>query len=569
MSASIHNHAHLDDDEVLERFVVRQDEYQLLREHLVDADPPRHALVIAPRGMGKSLLARRLAVAAGRDEDLAAEWLAVVLPEELYTVTSIGEFWLAVLRGLAVVADSSLTAAHDALLREPDASRMASLAAGRVARWTEEHDRKVLVVVENLDMLFEEQLNADDGWALRKTLQNEKSLLLVGTAVASFAQIESHESALYDFFRVVRLEALTLDETRALWEETTGHDPGPVQALPIRVLTGGNPRMLTILGRFTGQPDLGGLLDDLERLVDEYTPYFKANIEHLPAVQRKVFVTLADLWSPSTAAEVAVAARMDTSKASALLGRMVRQGLVRVVEVDEGPRRYELVERLYQLFHLLRNVEQTGRVRALVDVIRHLYTPVDLHRQVMPELAERLGGSSTHVLVASGLERHLDAHGHEVFTTLHDFRERQRWLERLHAKQVATLGTDHQTTLASGAEIAYCVSQLGDHQEAHERYSRIASGQSRVLGADHPDTLTSCHMAAYCIGELGDHHTALELYEDVAERATQALGEDHRLTRSARGGAEVHRARLRGPARTPREMRDLIDADAAAPSEDG
>lgn len=66
------------------------------------------------------------------------------------------------------------------------------------------------------------------------------------------------------------------------------------------------------------------------------------------------------------------------------------------------------------------------------------------------------------------------------------------------------------------------------------------------------------------MAELGDHQTALELFEDVAERATRALGEDHQLTRSARGGVEVNRARLRGPARTAWALRDLIEADAGA-----
>ncbi len=91
-----------------------------------------------------------------------------------------------------------------------------------------------------------------------------------------------------------------------------------------------------MLGRFSKRPDLRSLREDLELLIDEYTPYFKATIERLPPVERKVFVTLADIWAPATAAEVAEKARMTSSQVSALRGRLVRRGAIQVVDVDTG-----------------------------------------------------------------------------------------------------------------------------------------------------------------------------------------------------------------------------------------
>ena len=61
---------------------------------------------------------------------------------------------------------------------------------------------------------------------------------------------------------------------------------------------------------------LGSAMDDLERLIDEQTPYFKARIEALPPQARKVFHCLAQAWSPLLAREVAARAKLGSSHAS-------------------------------------------------------------------------------------------------------------------------------------------------------------------------------------------------------------------------------------------------------------
>jgi DNA-binding MarR family transcriptional regulator len=567
VSLSVHNHTHLEDDEVVERFSVRWREYQEVLEHLADASPPRHVLLIARRGMGKSLLLRRLAIAAVREPHRAGTWLPVMLPEELYAVLSIGDLWLAVLEAMATqLGEDDLRRAVDAIRAESDPVRVATLALGRVVGTAEQRGVRLLLLVENLDMLFNEQLTEDDGWALRKTLQNEPSILLIGSAIAPFAQIESHGSALFEFFRIIHLDGLDAAETAALWEHVTGAPLPDGQAEPVRLLTGGNPRMITILGVFATRPDLSGLLDDLELLVDEYTPYFKANIEQLPPVERKIFVTLADLWTPSTAAEVGARARMDSSKVSALLGRMAKRGLVTTLDPEAVPRRYELTERLFQLYHLLRNVEQAGRVHALFDIIRHLFLPQDLHRRIMPVLVDQLGGSPSHVLVASALERHLDDKD-EVFRSEKDHADRLAWLQGLLREQEQTLGTDAQESLASRAEIAFCLGQLGRGAEALALFEQVAADSERVLGAAHPHTLGSRHQVAYYLGVVGRGAEALALFEQVAADSERVLGREDALARSARGGAALMRMRLEGGQPMPRELREILQqAPAGRPA---
>jgi len=70
VTLAVHNVGQLSDDDVAKRFVVRHHELDELLSHLTDDNPPRHALMIGQRGMGKSLLLRKLAITVRSDPDL-------------------------------------------------------------------------------------------------------------------------------------------------------------------------------------------------------------------------------------------------------------------------------------------------------------------------------------------------------------------------------------------------------------------------------------------------------------------------------------------------------------------
>ena len=537
MSLAVHNVVQLSDDEVRDRFVVRRLELDELLAHLNEPAPPRHALVVGPRGMGKSLLLRRVAVEVAGNPDLAARWLPVVMAEELYEVTSIGELWLAVLARLAaIVGDADLLAQHRALLAERDPARLETLALQRVLAAARARGQRVLLLAENLDMLLGDQVASEEGWTLRQALQNEPELLLIGSAVTTFAQVEEAGEALYGFFHRVDLRSLPDAEVRTLWREVTGVDLAGDRVVPIRILTGGNPRLITVLGRFSKQPNLGSLRHDLELLIDEYTPFFKANIETLPPVERKVFVTLADIWAPATAAEVAERARMDTNKVSSLLGRLMRRGAVQILDEESGRRRYELTERLYNLYHLLRRPGGDGRVRALVDILIHLYEPGQLERDVWPNIVQPPTGpmSELDVAVASRLHRHLEDAGvwdgkppAALAASLPAF-------ESLLESQRAALGDDDPETLLTRQQVAYCIGAGTSPAKALRLYEDLLRDQELVLGPDHRDTLTTRHQVAHYTGAAGDPPRALDLSRQTVADCERVLGPQHRLTLASR-----------------------------------
>ena len=389
-----YNPSFLTDDELIEGFVVRQATLSLLLEVVRDNvhETNQHVLVIGPRGSGKTTLLRRVAAAVRQTPELAARWFPLPFGEESYEVASAGQFWLEAVHHLGVQSgDPTWLGVYAELLREPDETRLGQRCLARLLDFADSQGKRLLLLVENLNLLFSEQISDDDAWALRATLMHEPRLMLMGSATSRFDAIRSKDKAMYELFRVIELPRLTVAECRSIWNRVTGQEIPEEQARAVQILTGGNPRLLTILSIFGAKRSFRSLLEDLSLLVDEHTDYFKSNFESLPPAERKVFACLATLWEDSTASDVAQAARMTTSQASSLLKRLEGRGAVKAGALNRGKKKYQLAERLYNIYYLMRRSQDGGRVRAVVNFMVQFYGQTRLHEAVADIAREACG----------------------------------------------------------------------------------------------------------------------------------------------------------------------------------
>ncbi|MBK9262324.1 MAG: hypothetical protein IPM54_21285 [Polyangiaceae bacterium] len=376
------NPAFLERDELIRGCVVRHADLSLLIERLHEHGdgPCQHILVIGPRGMGKTTLVLRVVADVECDPTLAKKWYPIVFSEESYEVATAAELWLEAVGHLGrQTGDQRWLSAYRDLKSERDERRLYERALGRLMDFADEQGKKLLLVVENLNMILGEQLSADDGWTLRHTLQNEPRIMLLATATSRFDEIDNADKAMYDLFWTFDLAPLNKDECRTVWRSLTGHELSGDRIRPVEILTGGSPRLVSILASFASEMSLRELMGNLAHLVDEHTSYFKSNLESLPVAERKAYVTLADLWSPSTAREVAEAARIDVNKASALLHRLMQRGAVGEVSKEGRTIRYQVTERLYNIYHLMRkHGGEESRVHAVVEFMIGFYEQDDI-----------------------------------------------------------------------------------------------------------------------------------------------------------------------------------------------
>ena len=382
-----YNPGFLTDDELVASFCVRTSEFEsiveMLRECTESSNP--HQIVIGPRGSGKTSLLLRVAAEVHRDAGLSSAFFPVVFAEESYEVTSAGEFWLECLSRLADQApqreggpDLRLTVEDLRAIR--DDRTLGERCLGALLDFSDREDRRLVLMVENLNMMFRDMADSREaGWRLRKTLQTEPRIILLASATSRFDAIDRPDHALYDLFRTLTLRPLDTNECAVLWEAVSGQRHPPETIRSLEILTGGSPRLLAIVARFGGGLSFRELMADLLDLVDDHTEYFKSHLESLPAQERRVYLALADLWKPAFTKEIADRARLETSKCSAQLTRLVERGAVQVAGGTVRRKQYYLSERLYNIYYLLRRNRGPNRlIEALIRFMAAYYSPPEM-----------------------------------------------------------------------------------------------------------------------------------------------------------------------------------------------
>ena len=544
----LYNPAQLAPEELKASFVARKEALEemllLLKEQPPDR-PCQHLLLIGPRGMGKTTLGLRFLHAVQELPDLAERWQPVPYYEENYEIGDLAGFWLAALRHLTrATGDPSWERRANALVQEEqNRDRCAAYALAALVDYCKEIDKRLILFVENLDTVFAQLRDEREVHALRADLLTRPEILVLGSANAVFEAIRSHGQPFYEFFRLVFLESMSQKETERLLatlvqpEDRTdvpralSSERGRLET--IRRLTGGNPRLLAPACRMLLDSPLGSAFDDLEQLIDEQTPYFKARFEELPPQARKIFHCLADGWKPMLAKEVAGATQLNSSHASAQLRQLLDRRYIREVRLPGEKRtRYEVSDRFYNLYCVLRfSSSNRLRLERLVAFLHDLFGTTGM-RSIYPRFLE--------VLRQDGRRGQATADWLEILAghvaADRDFPDREHW--RHQALNLAASLIGPSAPVIANIERAFTVPRrtapsdqdewlkLAAEHYNSERYDDAAQAFRNVLNTQ-PDNLFARAGLGLALNSAERYEEATEAFDRFLENAR---GEDSRLS---------------------------------------
>lgn len=309
-------------------------------------------IFVGPRGIGKSHTVLQLA------SELEREGVATParLSEEEYSISSLEDFFSRVLDALGEPQNPD-TVDH----------------AREVFKRYRKQGRPVIILVENLQMVFPEMDRDLPG--LRSIILEDQSFFIMGTALSEFDQITSPSAAFYNFFEISRLKGLSSREIGELVRLRIGNgrgeilqDPGVANADGLRILTGGNPRLVHMLcDIITQSKSHNGLEKNLMEMLDRLTPFYQARMETMPFEKRRVFDTLALSDGPSTPTEIASKLKSKNTMVTAHLIRLRNDGVVERIKLRQKKEtRYQVSDRLYRVWREFRT--RGGRAKAIAFV---------------------------------------------------------------------------------------------------------------------------------------------------------------------------------------------------------
>lgn len=384
-------------------FVARQHELGELLDTLrtTPADSVgQHTLLIGARGMGKSTLMQRLALAVDDDAELRAHWLALRFPEEQYTVNTVGQFWANVLDSLidALEQRGQPTQALDAQAQRLAALPIAEQAAAcldAINHCADQYKQRLLLLVDNTDLLLH-NIGPSAHWSLRQVLQSNARLLWVGGSYQSLEADSHYHDAFLDFFRNIALRPLRLEEMQqallalaatfggdrarhAMQSQLNAH---PERLPTLRQLSGGNPRTTVMFYELLAHSPHGDVRSNLEALLDAMTPLYKARMDALAELPRKLLAHIFEHWAPISLGQLADASQVAKSSISPQLQRLQLDGLIEKTPLHGTTRSgYQAAERFFNIWYLMRFSPRRQRARLawLVEFMRLWFSQDELY----------------------------------------------------------------------------------------------------------------------------------------------------------------------------------------------
>ncbi len=394
---AVYNPGFLNDAELKRYFVARRPLLEQLLGELhreVPERTPQHRLIVGTRGMGKTLLLHRLALAVKEEPSLAPVWLPLSFPEEQYNIARLSDLWVNCLDALG---DALEQAGEAGLCKEldecvdnlPEAEEeRAGQALEGLLGLAQRIGKRLLLLVDNLDLVLERLEEAQ--WAIREVLGHEPRLLLIGASARMLEVTYEYAAAFYDFFKVHELRGLNEAEMNEVLTRLAeaDHNPDiarmvaeePARLRTLHTLTGGNPRTTVLLYVVLARGMEGDVRSDLERLLDLCTPLYKARFEELPAQAQKVVDAMAVFWDPLAAGQLAKLVRLPVNSVSTQLTRLEQQGILEKVRLKPGRKNgFQIAERFFNIWCLMRTSRRVRRrLIWLVQFLKVFYSQGEL-----------------------------------------------------------------------------------------------------------------------------------------------------------------------------------------------
>jgi len=405
-------------------FIARKKEFNGIMESLKEETPnsiPQHHLIIAPRGMGKTTLLIRIKIELNK-EQYRKKFIPLLLTEEQYNLTDLIELWLNCLDTLLEALEIEGINNNEKILeiekniegikhKNKDSSELGENLYYYLLSVCNQMGRIPVLLIDNIGFAFQ-RLGKQEQNILRGYLSEVGCPIVIGAGVAMSGNSDlkeytvNYKMPFYEFFQAHKLIKLDLNElieilynlSKLTQTNIVINSKNKIHLQSLFQLTGGNPRTVVMLFKLLVKGFSDSIIDDLEALLDEATPYNKSRFEDLPARQQIVLNAIAQNWDPIHISELSEITRYNNTELSPDLKRLLESNWIEVTKVDARewdikPKMskenkikgnvYSISERFLAIWLIMRNGRRQRKndIRKVLESYKWIYDKKNTERE--------------------------------------------------------------------------------------------------------------------------------------------------------------------------------------------
>ena len=380
---NIYQSANSNKESIKKSFIVRKTEFQTiigtLSQHS-SKDPVQHELILGRRGSGKTTLIKRIEIEI--EEKLNEKYIPIHLAEEQASIYRLFDLWMEIIEELKrrFYFQTDMKS-YSEFSKEQD---YAGYLHQQIHEYCLVQQKQIVVFLDNFDRIVENITGEFN--LLKDILINHNDLIIIAASTRMDEHFWQQDKLFYKFFRLHHLEALTIDEMKALlnhWAENINspelkefiaNNPGKLQS--IRIITDALPRTLHFFMLLIVQNNYSvENVDYIKEIIDYVTPLYQERLNNLPPQLRKTILEMALLWEACNTKEMVEKCRMGSKLISANLKTLADKGIVDKIETDKRNLLYRISERFFNTWIIMTqgNHEQKRKAGGLNTFLENWY----------------------------------------------------------------------------------------------------------------------------------------------------------------------------------------------------
>ncbi len=348
---------------LIEGFVVRTNQFDLLKENLLQRSKPKNTIIIGQRGAGKTTLIHRLNYEIIDDSSLSDKYIPILFTEEQYNLSDLTNLW----ESIAISLEDTFhqRGLSDNISNIIDKHKDYEQKSFEFLQdFLVKKDKVAILFIENFNF-FLKKISDREKDRLFNILKTDFNFKVVGTSTTfNDGNIDFLKDD-FNFLNIIELDSLNKNECEKLLikigqqygeeqqiRNIIDQHPGRVEAL--RRLTGGVPRTISYLFQIFMDNENGRAIKDLYLLIDTLTLLYKSELDQLSTQQQKVVDAIAKKWDAISVKEIAKKTRLESKNISSILSYLEKNQFIEKIQTNTKNHMYRIKERFMNIWYLMR-----------------------------------------------------------------------------------------------------------------------------------------------------------------------------------------------------------------------